>query len=347
MIAVGGAVAMGTPGASAAPMVVLYGSPESNRAIVGPGRADRLPVDGRLFIQEPNPGHLFAGDADRPYRLARVTEDQLTTARTAPRMAALLKRSIDQTDCRYFGYLHGCQSHLVFVDEIDVRFAEKAPNLNTPAWRGRTSRSQPKRKFPNYIPRPRRGQLGFELGRAMQRLAATPWRGGGTYADRVHFYISPALVGSIGSGRGRYFNLGRDRRPHFRSYEGVRPALQLAGGVWLEMYHFSRATGRYPSSSAEWAAYPWKFARYLTAPGAAQPDPARQARIHFLMTRGMPRSGPSAPAECRNPATPQGCQFALASSPRNAPILANGVGAFKMDGDEGEWRALVRQNFLR
>ncbi len=340
------ALAMTSTAATAAPMIVLFGSPESHRAIIGPGRADRLPVDGRLFIQEPNPGHLFAGDADKPYRLNRVTEDELTAAKTAPRMAALLRRTIDRNDCFYHGGYGGCQSHLAFVDEIDVGFAERAPNLKTPAWRGRTSRSQPKRKFPNYVPRPRRGQLGFELGRAMQQLAAIPYPGGGAYADRVHFYISPALIGSIGSGGGKYYNLGRDRRPHFRTFEGVRPALQLAGGVWLEMYHYSAATGRYPSSSAEWASHPDKFARYLTGPGAAVADTARQSRMHFLMTRGMPRSGASAPAQCANPTTPQGCQFALAATPRNAPILANGVGAYKMDGDEAEWRALVRRHFF-
>jgi hypothetical protein len=327
-------------------MVVLYGTPESNRIIVGPGRPDALPVDGRLFIQEPNPGHLFAGDADRPYRLDRVTEDELTEARTAPRMAALLRRRVDRTGCVLPGGAAGCQSHLVFVDEIDVRFAERAPNLNTPAWRGRTSRSQPKRRFPTYVPRPRKGQPGYELGRAMQQLAAIPYRGGGSYADRVHFYISPALVGSIGSGRGRYFNLGRDRRPHFRTYEGVRPALQLAGGVWLEMYHFNGQVGRYPSSSAEWIRYPAKFARYLTGPGAATADPARVARMHFMMTRGMPRTGPSAPAECRNAATPQGCQFALASLSQNQAILANGVASYRMDGNESEWRTIVRRRYF-
>lgn len=225
------AVATATASASAPPMLVMYGTADTNRKIVRPGAADALPLDGRLFVQEPNWSHLFGGEADRPFRLARVTEDELQTAGAAPAMARLLRTSIDQANCFYAPAWFGCRSRLVFVDELDERFAEPPPNLNTPAWRGRTSRSQPKRTFPNYVPIPRPGQLGYELGRAMEILAAAPFPGGGTYAQRVHFYVAPGVVSSLGVGRGRYQNLGRDRRPHFRSYEGVRDALQLAGGA--------------------------------------------------------------------------------------------------------------------
>ena len=334
--------------AGAAPMIVLYGSPATNRQIVRPATTAALPLDGRIFVQEPNVGHLFAGDADRPFRLSALRGRQLISARTGDAMASLLRRRIDEGDCLFPPHGRaGCRSHLVFVDEIDYRFAEKAPNLNTPAWRGRTTRAGKPRKFPNYVPRPRAGQPGYELGRAMTILAGIPYPGGGTYADRVHFYVAPGVVTSIGVGRGPYHNLGRDRRPHFRSYEGLRAALQRGGGVWLEMYHFNRASRtRYPFNTYEWQVYPWRFTLWLTAPGAAAPDPGLTAKVRFLMTRGMPKNKGGAPAECANPATPQGCQFALASSSKNAGILANGVGHFKMEGNEAEWRAhLVRLYF--
>ena len=341
------AVATATATASASPMIVMYGTAETNRKIIRPGAADALPLDGRLFVQEPNWSHLFGGEADRPFRLARVTEDELEAARTAPAMARLLRTGIDQANCYYAPAWFGCRSRLVFVDEIDYRFAEPAPNLNTPAWRGRTSRSQPKPVFPNYVPTPRPGQLGYELGQAMAILAATPYPGDGSYAARVHFYIAPGVVSSIGVGRGRFQNLGRDRRPHFRSYEGLRGALQHAGGAWLEMYHFNRASRtRGPFNTYEWSVYPWRFALYVTGPGAAAPARAALARLHFMMSHGAPKPKGGAPAICRRGAR-QACQFSLAESPKNQPILANGVGQYRMEGDETEWRSQVRRRFFR
>lgn len=336
-----------TATAAAAPMVVLYATPATNRAIVRPGAADALPLDGRLFVQEPNVGHLFAGASDRPYRLSRVTGDQLVRARSATAIAALLRRHVAASNCAFAGTGRaGCRSHLVFVDEIDARFAERAPNLKTPAWRGRTSRSQKKRAFPNYAPRPRTGQPGYELAKAMKLLATQPYAGG-SYADRVHFYIAPGVISSLGVGRGRYFNLGRDGRPHFRTYEGIRGALQRAGGLWLEMYHFNTATrSRTPFNTGEWSAYPTRFTRYLTGPGAVSADPGLVARVRFMMSKGAPLARAGAPAACRNAALPQTCQFALASLPQNAPMLANGVGQYRMEGDEAEWRAQVKRLFF-
>jgi hypothetical protein len=330
-------------------MVVLYGSPATNRIIVAPGTARALPIDGRVFVQEPNVGHLFAGDSDRAYRLSGLHVEQLLAAGTGPAMASMLRRRIDEHDCPFPPYGNaGCRSGLVFVDEIDYRFAEKAPNLNTPAWRGRTSRAQPKPKFPNYVPQPRPGQPGYELSVAMGILAATPYPSGGTYASRVHFYIAPGVVSSIGVGRGAYRNLGRDRRPHFRSHEGVRAALQLAGGVWLEMYHFHRRSGtRTPFSTREWMDYPARFAKHLTGPGSRVADPVLAGKVRFLMTRGAPPYVRGAPAVCRSPRRPQRCQFALAQLPQNAPMLANGVGQYRMEGNEREWRGQVHRLFFR
>lgn len=341
-------VVTGTATASAAPMIMLYATPETNRKIVKPGAADALPIDGRVFVQEPNVGHLFADDADRPYRVARMPAANLLAAGNADAMARLLRSQIEAPGCITAPWGDSsCMSHLVFVDEIDYRFAEKAPNLNTRAWAGRTSRNQAKRKFPNYIPRPLPGHAGNELSAAVAQLAAIPYPAGGTYADRVHFYIAPGVVSSIGVGKGKYQNLGRDRRPHFRSHEGLRGALRLAGGVWLEMYHFDQAAKtRRPFNTSEWAAYPWRFALYMTGPGSTTADPAVLGRLHFHMSNGMPKNKGGAPAECSNPATPQGCQFALASNAVNTPILANGVGEYRMEGNEAEWRSHVKRLFF-
>jgi hypothetical protein len=182
----------------------------------------------------------------------------------------------------------------------------------------------------------------------MEILGATPHPSGGTYAERVHLFVAPGVVSSIGVGKGPFHNLGRDRRPHFRSHEGLRRAFQLAGGTWLEMYHYDHGgRGRYPFNTAEWAAYPWRFAQYMTAPGIdVQPDPAMLAKLHFHMSNGMPKNKGGAPAECANPATPQGCQFALAARANNATILANGVGQYRMEGNEAEWRGHVKRLFF-
>ena len=329
-------------------MIVLYASPATNSKIIQPFTPGALPIDGRLFVQEPNVGHLFAGDFDRPYRLSGVSGSQLLKAGSALEMATLLHKRIDQLDCPFPPHGNaGCRSRLVFVDEIDYRFAERAPNLNTLAWRGRTSRNQRKRKFPNYVPRPKTGQPGYELTKAMAILAGLPFAGGGTYAERVHFYISPGIVSSIGVGKGKYYNLGRDGRPHFRSHEGMRGALRRSGGVWLEMYHFNTVNRtRRPFTTGEWRHYPIRFTRYLTGPGATTANPGFVAKMHFLMTRGAPHVAAGAPQVCLNEALPQACQFTLAALPQNAAILANGVGQFKMDGNEAEWRAHVKQLFF-
>lgn len=182
----------------------------------------------------------------------------------------------------------------------------------------------------------------------MKILAARPFPGGGSYAERVHVYVNPGVVSSLGVGRGKYHNLGRDRRPHYRSYEALRGALQRSGGVWLEMYHVEGAARvRVPFNTREWSAYPARFALHLTAPGAAAADPGLRAKLRFVMTRGAPPLAAGAPGACQNPSQPQTCQFALASLPQNAPILANGVAAYRMEGDEAEWRAHARAWFFR
>ncbi len=332
--------------AAAQPTIMMYGTPETNRKVVQPGASDALPVDGRLLVSGRTKGHLFAGEADKPYRVDHLLAGDLVKLPDGESMAALLKSRIDENACLFSWGRVDCRSGLVFVDEIDWRFAEKAPNLNTAAWRGRTSKGQPKRKFPTYHPTARAGQAGYELSRAMQILAETPYRSGGTYAERVHFFIAPGVVTSIGVGRGPYHNLGRDGRPHFRSHEGVRAALQLSGGIWLEMYHYDHGgRGKYPFNTYEWQVYPNRFALYLSGRGSSTIDTGLRAKMHFLVSSGKPKVKGGAPAQCRT-GSAMTCTFKLASSGKNMPILMNGVGQYRIDADAAEFRANIKRLFF-
>ena len=332
--------------AAAQPMILMYSTPESNRKIIKPGAADALLVDGRLFVSGGTRGHLYAGEADKPYRVDHILAGDLIKQSTGERMADYLKSRVDGDACKFSWGQVDCRSGLVFVDEIDHRFAEKAPNLNAAAWRGRSSLSQKKRAFPVYRPTARTGQPGYELSRAIEILAATPYRGGGSYAERIHFFIAPGVVTSIGVGRGPYQNLGRDGRPHFRSHEGVRRALQLSGGLWIEMYHYDHGgRGRYPFNTYEWQVYPNRFALYVSGLGSTRVDSAMRDKIHFQITSGKPKLKGGAPAKCRT-GSAMTCVFTLASSAKNAPILQNGIGQYRVEGDEAELRANLRRLYF-
>lgn len=63
---------------------------------------------------------------------------------------------------------------------------------------------------------------------------------GGTYASHVHFYLSPALFTSTGTGLGPYDNLGRNGKPHSRPWRAVMPGLALGGGNVARERHESR-----------------------------------------------------------------------------------------------------------
>ncbi len=333
----------GATTASAQPMIMLFGTPATNAEIVKPGHATALPLDGRLFVAEPNPGHLFGGDADKPYRVDHVDATKLVQLRSGEAMAAYLKNRLDNDSCMFKWGKVDCRSGLLSIDELDYRFSERAPNLNTAAWKRKD------RKYPNYVPKVGAGQPGYELSRAMEILNGIPYAGGGSYAQRVHMFIAPGMVSSLGVAGGPFHNLGRDKKPHFQTYEGVRRAVQLSGGVWLEMYHFDRGgRGRYVFNTREWQVYPWRVAQWMTVAGTnVTPDPGLLGKTHFMMSSGMPRKVGKAPAACSNPRTPQACQFALASSVKNAPMLANGAGAYRMDkGNAPEWRAHIRRLFF-
>ncbi len=331
----------GVATANARPTVFMYGSTDSNRKIIAPAGTEPLPADGRLLVPGRTPGALFAGEADKPYRVDNVVAAELVKRRTGARMAAYLRSRIDGDACTFTWGRVDCRSGLVFIDEIDYRFAEKAPNLSLPIWKKR-----PGKKLPAYRPVGRPGQPGYELSRAMDILSATRHRDGGTYASRVHFFIAPGVVSSIGVGRGPDHNLGRDGRPHYRSHQGVRRALQRAGGIWLEMYHFDRGgRGLYAFTTREWQDYPHRFALYLGGRGQTRINATLRSKMRFQISGRKPAFKGGAPAECRT-GTAMTCVFTLASAPKNRPILANGIGQYKVEGHEGELRAHVKRLYF-
>lgn len=151
----------------------------------------------RLFVQEPNAGHLHGGDADIPFRLGRVNEEALAVSGGVDAMVAALKGPLDanlQGVCGINGMSNiQCKSGIITVDEINFRFHDGTKHA-------------------------------AQLSCAMRKLAAMPYPLGGSYASRIHFFISPSMTREIGV-----------PRKWKRTYKKVQQALKLAGGVWMEV----------------------------------------------------------------------------------------------------------------
>ena len=99
------------------------------------------------------------------------------------------------------------------------------------------------------------GTDGANLDAAMVEAAATPFAGGGTYADRVHFYVS--RIGQIAT---------PDERPQFWH------ALALSAGVWLEAYQ-----QQVQWAPEFWLAWPRALRNGLVAHGM------NPTRIHIIV----------------------------------------------------------------
>ena len=232
------------------------------------------------------------------YRVAKIGTDELT-GKGARQMADLLKRRIRA--CRIRGRDHRCSSHLVFVDEITAAFNDRRGPRN-----------------------------GARLSRAMKMLdTPSPW--GGTWASRVHIYMAPNFASAIAKGRGPHHNRGRDGKPHFPTWNAVMPALALAGGVWLEMYHH----GGRPFTRAEWRNAGKDVWSLLRRRGG------RLERLHFMMSRARVRPT-GAPRSCGGG---MACQWKLADTGAiNRRITDNGVGAYRVGSQARAW---VRQHRRR
>ncbi len=290
-----------------------------------------------VLRQEPGRGGAFAGGEGRR-RIAKINDEELH-GRSAAQMAAILKREIDAPD-------EGeANAHIVAVDEIGNHFRDVRATraFKTVVVRGKryriavhndievTRKGWRLRKRTPPAPRPRAHDPGVRFSKAMEILARTPSPYGGSYASRVHVYLAPALVTSIGEGRGRHFTLGRSGSTHIRAgWRGLFPGLARAGGVWLQMYHGDGGSVR----ASVWRRAPGRIAGYLARFGG------ERSRVHLVFTGSR-----TAPAGAGNCGSPMRCQWALASRGATRAILENGPGAYRLGADADEWVAGYRAAF--
>lgn len=331
----GGAAALAAPLSPAdARMSVVYEMQQPARAIFTSPRA-LTPARGG-YRQAPGPGGTFARDDQGQYSLGKI-EDHVLLSMGTEGMAAAIRSAIDATP-----------SGLVAIDEIGNRWRDpRVPQ--TYKWvavRGKrirvashndvvaTKRGYRVIRHAQVPPMPDATHPAVRLSDAMAILAATPYPGGGTYAQRVHLYVAPAMVTTIGEGRGEHFTLDRSGSRSVRpAWRGVIRALALSGGVWLEMYH-----GRGDTLNARvWRNVPGRFADYLVRNGGTGIP-----QVHFLITAtGAAPAG--APPDC---GSPMACQFAAArATPAGAAVLDNGPGAYRTESQAADWLAQYNRVF--
>ena len=323
--------------ASAAPMSLVYDQQEAVRDLTttaGPGMP--LSAERGLLRQDPGPGGIFDPlERDGRFRVAKVSGTSLLPL-SAEGMARVIRAQIDHPK-------EPNSSGLVGIDEIGNAWNDGRVKI-TYAWhsvRGKRIRVASYNRLvitkhgyrivrgPAPLPRIDPDGPARRLSQALEILSGVPYPGGGNYAERVQVYIAPAFMSSIALGRGPHHNLGNDGKPHKATWRGVMPALARAGGVWLEMYHFSAAGGMTPATSAEWRAAPRVFSRYLVRFNG---DPTR---LHMLMT-GANAAPHGAPTTC---GAPMACQWSLAdSTPAGHAMLLNGAGAYRLGSQATAWR---------
>ncbi len=304
------ALAPCAPAAAQTPLVLVYDTDAGVHALVNPASGPGLTPGRGALRQEPGPGGMLTGGDPTRFAVAKVSGADLE--HMSPRaMASLLRARIRRGE-------HGAQAHLVTVDELGAPYADARPR--------RVVRGA---RLPRVSPR----WPGSRFTQAM-RLLDRPSPYGGTWASRVHVYLAPTVHSSIAAGRGPQRNLGRDGKPHLRSWRAVMPGLALAGGVHLQMYH-ARGGARWAFTAGEWRRVPAATVGLLRRYGGDA------ARVHFVMSAvGMPAG---APAGCGSPAA---CTWTLASStPWGRTVLANGPGVYRIGPDAPDWLAQFNARF--
>jgi hypothetical protein len=319
-------------------MSLIYDEQETVRQLTSPaGPGMPLSAERGLFRQDPGPGGILDPQGrDAQFRVAKVAAGDLA-ALSAQDMADRLAREIDHPK-------EPNTSGLVAIDEIGNTFNDGRARITHKWWtvRGKRIKLASQNSLvvtrtgyrivrgPAPVPEVKPDSPGARLSAALAILAGMPHAGGGSYADRVHVYVAPAFVTSIALGRGPHRHLGNDGKPHRAAWRGVMPALASAGGVWLEMYHYTRAGGLTSLTAREWRVAPGAFARYHARFGGDG------ARLHMLMSQA-PARPPGAAASCGEP---MACQWRLAESTgAGRSMLANGPGAYRLGSQAGEWRA--------
>ena len=243
--------------------------------------------------QEPSTSGLFGND-DEQWMIGKVKLAEIIDMSTAE-MIDVIQGAIDDSP-----------SHVIGIDEVTTSAADPAaPNVKGAR-----------------APAPDPNSAGGRFAAALVALD-TPSPYGGTWASRIHVYLAPAMTSAIAAGKGPDRNLGRDGRPHFRTYRAVLGGLSRVAGVWIEMYHGLGVTMTSPFTVSEWRSAPAAVGAEFRRAGGDM------SRLHMLMTGSdtYPRGGPL-PAGC---VTPHSCAWALAeSTPAGRRILANGVGGYRL-----------------
>lgn len=113
------------------------------------------------------------------------------------------------------------------------------------------------------------------------------------------------------------------------------PGLSRAGGVWLQMYHYSG--GRLGTMSTKlWRTIPADFTTYGGRFGL------RPERVHFMFSGAAARPK-GAPASCGDA---MACQWKLAdATPAGRALLDNGPGAYSTGSLSGAWRREFNRRF--
>ena len=234
-------------------MSILYATDPSVRDILA--GSSQMPGLPWLFRQEPsNSGPGARLGVDNSQRMTKLNGARLAKMNSSAEMYYALKNGVDRT-CVTPAGVNTCPAHLLAVDEIGAAFGLV----------------EGKEEWQN---------AGHLLKFAMRRLAGTPSPWGGSYASRIHFYLAPGVSTAIAAGGGPVHNRGADGKVKGPDYSSVIDALSLAGGVWLEMYHYpTRGSARTPFTSTEWRTVPTAVAGFMAESGG---DPLQS--LHFVMT---------------------------------------------------------------
>lgn len=328
--------------AASARMSILYDDQAAVRTLTDPsGPGAPVTAERGAFRQDPGPGGIFDPQGrDGAYRIAKLSASEIIGL-SPEAMADRIADEIDDPETPN-------SSGLVAIDEIGNRFNDGRVTIthSVKTVRGKRIRlsSINRLVITKNGYRIERGRAplpvvspaspGARLSVAMGILAARPYAGGGTYAERVHLYVAPAFSTSIALGRGPHHHLGNDGLPHRATWRGVMPALARAGGVWIEMYHAFSAGSVTPMSAREWRVVPKVFSGYAAQFGADA------SRFHLMLTEAG--SVPAGVSGCE----PMQCQWQLAgSTPAGAAMLANGPGAYRVGAQAASWRAEFNRAF--
>lgn len=324
-------------------MSILYDEQGPVRALTDPaGPGTPITAERGAFRQDPGVGGIFDPQGrDSAFRIGKVSASEIEDL-SPEAMADFIQDEVDDPE-------HPNSSGLVAIDEIGNAFNDGRARITYSYVRVRgkrirvssmnrivvTKRGWRVKRGTAPLPVISPGSPGARLSAAMTILAARPHPAGGTYAERVHLYIAPAFSTSLAAGRGRHRHLGNDGKPHRATWRGVMPALARAGGVWIEMYHHSRAVGVHSLTAKEWRTVPKAFASYAATFGVDR------SRLHMVISASA-----APPARAVGCGAPMECQWRLAAAtPSGAAMLSNGPGAYRVGDQATAWRVEYNRYF--